>query len=213
MIEIYAVTYNGQPAAATVRGVFGPEGGSIGRNAEHRLALPDPARHVSRLQAKVRHDGARFWISNASDANPLSLNDEEIESGRERPIVPGDELRVGLHVLRVRTPVGPVMDYRPAAASGAEQTLGAKTGAARIVPSGPPPAPVSIDGLLGAGSPAANPFADLLGGSVPLGAPPASPAAGVRDPLADLLAPSQPAATPPRLDPIAAPPRVDPLAA
>ncbi len=211
MIEIYAVSYNGQPSAASMRGAFGPEGGTVGRSPDNRLALADPARHVSRIQAKVRWDGRRYWIANTSEANPLFLNDEEIESGKERPLVAGDELRVGLYVLRVREPVGPTVDYRPAGGSaGTEQTLGA--GAAPRP--GSPPAAASIDGLLGHAGAAANPFADLLGSSSPLASAPAARMdplgalsgnaslagagrAGSADPLAGLGQPARPAAVPP----------------
>jgi hypothetical protein len=50
MIEIYAVTYNGQPAAASVRGAFGPEGGTLGRSPDNRLPLPDPAVEIDSAQ-------------------------------------------------------------------------------------------------------------------------------------------------------------------
>ena len=117
MIEIYAQSYNGQPATADLRCVFGPDGGTFGRGSDNRLCLPDPARHVSREQGRVRWDGARYWIANTSDANPMFLNDEEIEARRERPLAAGDEIRVGLYVLRVREAADAGIEYRPTPAA------------------------------------------------------------------------------------------------
>ena len=39
MIEIYAQSYNGQPASADLRCVFGPDGGTFGRGSDNRLPL------------------------------------------------------------------------------------------------------------------------------------------------------------------------------
>jgi len=208
MIEIYVASYNGRSPPAELKGRFGPAGGTLGRGADNQLVLPDPARHVSRVQARVRYDGARFLIANVSDANPLFLNDAEIESGSEKPLVAGDELRIGLYALGVRAPA-------PAGTVGAPAFAGA----------GGPVAGGPLDPLagLGGGSAGPNPFADLLGPAVapplPLGgagsSPPPRPMAELprmapapssgmastppvsgADPFADLLRPSAPAASP-----------------
>ena len=172
MIEIVAISYNGQPAPAEMRGEFGPDGGTLGRGSDNLLPLPDPARHVSRVQGRVRWDGHRFWIANVSDANPLFLNDEEIDSRKEAPLAPGDELRVGLYVLRVRELPRSGTEARPLAPAGLSR--------AAPPPDVAPPASGlpgdSMQALLGVSSTGGdNPFADLLGGgAVPdlsLGAP------------------------------------------
>ena len=201
MLEIYAQSYNGQPASADLRCVFGPDGGTFGRGSDNRLPLPDPARHVSRVQGRVRWDGVRFWIANTSDANPMFLNDEEIEARRERPLAAGDEIRVGLYVLRVREAADAGIEYRP------------PPPVQRPAPVAPPAAPVaprapihqaSIDSLVGGGGlQSDNPFADLIGGGGAAAAPApapmrtAAPTAPVADSFADLLgSPSAPAAAP-----------------
>jgi len=169
MIEIYAQSYNGQPASADLRCVFGAEGGTFGRGNDNQLPLPDPARHVSRVQGRVRWDGVRYWIANTSDANPLFLNDEEIEARRERPLAAGDEIRVGLYVLRVRDAAEAGVVYRAPPAQVAPPPPAHPS---------PPPAPInqaSIDALVGGSLPGDNPFADLIGASSGPGA--ASPAA------------------------------------
>ena len=85
MIEIYVASYNGRAPSNELSGWFGPEGGTLGRGADNRLVLPDPARHVSRTQARIRFDGTGFFIANISEANPLFVNaglgDFHLQSG------------------------------------------------------------------------------------------------------------------------------------
>ena len=172
MIEIYAQSYNGQPASADLRCVFGPDGGTFGRGSDNRLPLPDPARHVSRVQARVRWDGVRYWIANTSDANPLFLNDEEVEARRERPLAAGDEIRVGLYVLRVREAADAGIEYRPPPSVPRP----APPAAAPLPAAAPAPIrQASIDSLVGGALPGDNPFADLIGGGGGPGAPPPAP--------------------------------------
>lgn len=188
MIEIYAVSYGGRPQPPELAGSFGPDGGTLGRGADNRLSLPDPARHVSRVQAAIRFDGSAYLIRNASEANPLFLNDEEIGYGVERRLVPGDSIRVGLYLLGVRE--AGAAPGRPATAAAGPRPA--------VAASGP------LDPLAGLGqdAPGLNPFADLLGSAVPLAAPDAATAArpappmSSSNPFADLLGTAAAAAPP-----------------
>ena len=191
MIEIYAVSYGGRAQPPELAGSFGPDGGTLGRGADNRLSLPDPARHVSRVQAAIRFDGNAYLIRNASEANPLFLNDEEIGYGVERILVPGDSIRVGLYQLGVRE-AGAAAPIRPGVAPVA-------TPPRPVVPASGP-----LDPLAGLGqdAPGLNPFADLLGTATPLAATGAASAArpappiSSSNPFADLLGTAV-AATPP----------------
>jgi len=195
MIEIQAINYNGRPPTSELRGVFGPEGGTFGRGPDNKLSLPDPARHVSRIQASIRFDGSRYLISNVSAANPLFLNEEEIESGIERAIRPGDGLRVGLYQLVVRE--APQAAPVAAPKTGAEMdTIAGPRGTVKPGAVKPGALPLGLDPLATFGGVASgvNPFADLLGGATPLAGP--------------VSAPARPApATPPR---VPLPPRASP---
>lgn len=151
MIEIYVASHNGRSPQPELKMQFGPEGGTVGRGADNQLVLPDPARHVSRVQARVRYDGTRFLVCNVSEANPLFLNDVEIESGSEKPLVAGDELRVGLYVLGVRVPT-------PTGTAGAPTFVAAQGPLIR--------GPVDPLAGLGGGSAGPSPFADLLGPAI-----------------------------------------------
>jgi FHA domain-containing protein len=100
--EIFVVSYQGSPPVKPASAVFGPEGGTIGRGSANTLVLPDPNRFVSRVQANVAFNGSRMTIANASTANPLLVNDRELEAGATTILTDGDDLRVGLYLLRVR---------------------------------------------------------------------------------------------------------------
>jgi FHA domain-containing protein len=100
--EISVVSYQGAAPADRIAAVFGEDGGTIGRGSGNTLVLPDPNRFVSRLQAKVALDDGRLAITNASSANPLLVNDRELDAGASASSGDGDELRIGLYLLRVR---------------------------------------------------------------------------------------------------------------
>jgi FHA domain-containing protein len=169
MIEIYVASYKGISPPVELKGLFGPEGGTLGRGTDNQLVLPDPARHVSRLQARVRFDEGRFLVASVSNANPLFLNDEEIASGSELPLKPGDELRIGLYVLGVRNATTPSQNVDlPVAAHSASQPRGVAGSGTRSPMVGGP-----LDPLAGLGGSSAglNPFADLLGPDVAVPTP------------------------------------------
>jgi FHA domain-containing protein len=100
MIKLTAVSYNNQASLAPLSAVFGRDGGTLGRSDDNHFVLPDPKNLVSRVQALVKSDGARHWITNLSQANPILLNGKEVDFDREYPFNPGDEIQVGLYVLR-----------------------------------------------------------------------------------------------------------------
>ena len=102
MYEISVVSYQGAAPADRIAAVFDADGGTIGRGPGNTLVLPDPNRFVSRLQAKVAIEDGRLAITNASSANPLLVNDRELDAGGSARLADGDELRIGLYLLRVR---------------------------------------------------------------------------------------------------------------
>jgi len=100
MIKIAVVSYNNEAPADPVFAVFGPEPATMGRNVENFLALPDPKHFVSRTQANIWSSGERHFIHNLSLANPVSINGKEIMAETDVEFQAGDELQVGLYVLR-----------------------------------------------------------------------------------------------------------------
>ncbi|MFZ6731137.1 type VI secretion system-associated FHA domain protein TagH [Undibacterium sp. Ji42W] len=100
MIKIAVVSYNNEAPADPVSAVFGPEPATMGRNVENFLALPDPKHFVSRTQANIWSTGSRHFIHNLSLANPVSINGKEIVAETDVEFQAGDQLQVGLYVLR-----------------------------------------------------------------------------------------------------------------
>jgi FHA domain-containing protein len=55
---------------------------------------------VSRTQALVKSDGVRHTIINLSQANPILVNGREIETNCEYGLKAGDQIQIGLYLLR-----------------------------------------------------------------------------------------------------------------
>ena len=62
-------------------------------------ALPDPALRL-RTQANIWSTGSRHFIHNLSLANPVSINGKEIVAETDVEFHAGDQIQVGLYVLR-----------------------------------------------------------------------------------------------------------------
>ncbi len=108
MIKISAVSYNNTPLTPALTAVFGRSGGTLGRSEENAFVLPDSKHIVSRKQAEIKIDGAQHVIANLSRATPMIVNGTELNYGEEVPLKAGDEIRVGLYVLRAEPHLVPV---------------------------------------------------------------------------------------------------------
>jgi FHA domain-containing protein len=108
MIKITAVSYNNMPLSQPLSATFGRAGGTLGRSEENAFVLPDSKHIVSRKQAEIRADGARHVIANLSRATPMMVNGIELGFGDEHPLMPGDEIQVGLYLLRAEAHLTPV---------------------------------------------------------------------------------------------------------
>ena len=128
MIEIIVVSYSNEAPAQPLSAVFGHQGGSIGRSDDNHFVLPDPKHHVSRLQAMVLSDGDRHRITNLSHANPTILNGTELACDTPHPLQVGDEIQIGMYLLRTRAPA------RPAAQTPQMNHIAAGAGIAIPVP-------------------------------------------------------------------------------
>jgi FHA domain-containing protein len=172
--EISVVSYQGSAPVQPISAVLGQDGGTIGRGPANTLVLADPNRFVSRVQANVAFDGSRMTIANASTANPLLVNDRELEAGARTTLEDGDEVRVGLYLLRIRrlespgstAATGPpspteLSDVSPSASPAAPVDTARKR-LERPAPPGPASL-AAVDPLqLQLGEEGVDPFADLL---------------------------------------------------
>jgi FHA domain-containing protein len=160
---------------------FDERGGTIGRSDSNTMTLPDPARHVSRLQAEVSCAAGMYSLRNVGNANPIIVNGRPLCHGETVPLRDQDQLAIGGYALRVelreQTAQAPLRAVNSRTVIGASARE-AKTGPPRQ--SGATPMPMQNDpfaGLLSTpGKPdAADPFADLLGpASLPAVLAPAS---------------------------------------
>src|SRR5580765_379838 len=179
----------------TIVGEFDARGGTIGRSDSNTMALPDPERHVSRLQAEVSFAAGRFTIRNIGSSNPIIVGGRPVSPGEAVPLHHGEVMTIGGYELQVSLSDGATPPARTggmAKAVDARTVIGAsagegKTNPPRQVVSAPEVDPFA--GLLGAAVPAgaADPFADLLGAS-----PPRVPAAAAKPIAARAPMPSSP---------------------
>jgi FHA domain-containing protein len=201
ILTLKAVSLNDQPLSPSIVARFDAGGGTIGRADHNTLALPDPERHISRLQAEIVLRGDAFMVRNVGAANPVLVGTRALMQGDDCDLAQGDVLRIGGYALLV--------DYRnlndPAEitrgqVAGPRTGTGTGTGADAAWPAGPPSVvgpgrgATTAPGVAAAAQ--ANPFADLLGvgGS----------GVGGSNPFADLLGSAAP--QPPALPPAPPPP-------
>ncbi|WP_306544527.1 FHA domain-containing protein [Malikia spinosa] len=79
---------------------FDPRGGCLGRDDSCELRLPDPQRHVSRLQARIEFDGQGFWLVDLG-SNPTRVDGQALGRGRRLPLAGGERLAIGDYELEV----------------------------------------------------------------------------------------------------------------
>ncbi len=188
-LVIRAVSLAGQPLTHTMTARFDQSGGTLGRSDSNTLALPDPRRHISRLQAEVVLQGGRYALRNAGNANPIVVNQTSVPPGASVALAHGDELQIGAYVLRATLEDPQPRSGVPATGASvipAHTVIMASAGEPKTHPRRKPateapdmrargPRPAASDpqtmGLggidigPGASSPSSNPFADLLGPS------------------------------------------------
>ncbi len=223
-LTLLAVSLNERPLSQPITAHFDSRGGTIGRADHNTMALPDPERHVSRLQAEIVASGPAFLIRNVGAANPIVVAGRPVACGETASLAQGDEIRIGGYLLQADMQMqeaaldvtrGRAM-LTASVAPLAQQPLG-EAEASPLTPS-ISPAPAGFREVLprtGSGS-GNNPFADLLGG--PAAAPAADPFAdifgspssampgSITGPRAPLMVPPPPAvatATPPAVRPAA----------
>ena len=120
---IRAVSLAGQPLSQPITGVFDDRGGTIGRSDTCTLMLPDPERHISRVQAEVSRDERGYAVRNVSHANPIVVNGRPVPSGRSVLLADGDDLQIGSYLLRVSRTSQVTAAPAPAAAPPASPVL------------------------------------------------------------------------------------------
>lgn len=196
-MRISVISFNGAPLPGPLGFDFDSRGGAIGREEGNELTLPDPERHISRVQARIEFDGANFVFVDMG-GNPSSVNGRPVGKGNRVVLTGGERLSIGGYVLEAGFDhAAPVFSNPTQVASGAD--------------------PLGLFGGAPAGSPLfADPFAGVQAGPAAPAVASAPPPAAGDDPFAVFLASARPApaATPAAAahDPFAPPPPAPPPA-
>lgn len=148
MIKISVVSYNNEVLLSAPSAIFDRQSRTLGRSKENYFVLDDPKNLVSRIQALVMSDGARHTIINLSRSTPIVLNGQEIDPDREYDLRSGDEIQIGLYVLRAEAVIESVSSG--SAANSASHAFAPETAAAFQVkpPAGPDIADAPILGTM-----------------------------------------------------------------
>jgi FHA domain-containing protein len=91
----------GQAMQPPLAAEFGNSGGTIGRDASCTLVLPDPYKHISRVQAEISQAHGIFVITDRGSSNPVLKDGQEIGRNRQAPIGDGDLLTIGDYEVEV----------------------------------------------------------------------------------------------------------------
>lgn len=181
-LVIRAHTLKSETLSQAITGHFDERGGTIGRSDTNTLTLPDPERHISRLQAEVWYSNGGFSIRNVGSANAITVNGRPINPGEGTTLGEGDEIVVGGYTMRAT--------LGEAAAPAADTAVDARTVIKASATEGRtnPRNRSSLGGSTLAPPSGSNPFADLLGSAV-------QPSTSASDPFAGLMG-GQPANPP-----------------
>jgi FHA domain-containing protein len=161
-LVIRAHTLKSETLSQAITGYFDERGGTIGRSDTNTLTLPDPERHISRLQAEVWFANGSFSIRNVGSANAITVNGRPVNPGEGATLAHGDEIVVGGYGMRASVadaaepPTEAPVDARTVIKASATETR--TNPKLRVPPTGATAPPASTS--------ASNPFADLLGSGI-----------------------------------------------
>lgn len=103
-MRISVIRFKGAAPAVPIEFDFDARGGTIGRDASCALVLSDPERTVSRLQAKVGYDGARFQLVDHG-SNPTLIDGRPLGKGASVELRGGERIVIGQYELEAQAPV------------------------------------------------------------------------------------------------------------
>jgi FHA domain-containing protein len=117
-LTLRAIALNDSPLSQPITASFDERGGSIGRADTNTLALPDPERHISRVQVQLSWRGAEALVTNVGGPNPVLVNGRLLEQRASAPLAPGGQLQIGGYKLLIEgaAPAAPPPGTRAASA-------------------------------------------------------------------------------------------------
>lgn len=182
-MRISILSHNGVQPAHGASHDFDARGGGIGREDGNELVLPDPERHISRLQARVIFENGEFFLEDQG-GNPSAVNDRPVGRGHRVALREGDRISIGSYILLVEFErATPVFAAAESPKTHAPDPLGL-FGGASVEPAAPDP----------------------FGGTFNASTPKSPPASSSDDPFAVFMMPgSAPAAQSAPADPFSSP--------
>ncbi len=117
-LTLQVVSIDAAPVGQLTLHAFDDGGGSIGRDENNFLALPDKHRRVSRLHATISFPGGMPTITNSSNSLPLSVGEQQLDGGESMPITQGALIEIGPYILQAH--VGAVGRAEPQPTSPAQ---------------------------------------------------------------------------------------------
>ena len=93
-LTLFVLTYRNQPPPRAISTTLRGTGGTIGRQDQNALVLPDPDRVISRTHARVEFRAGSYFVT-ALGQNPIDLNGRPLGAGETAQLSTGDKLTVG----------------------------------------------------------------------------------------------------------------------
>jgi len=93
-LTLFVLTYRNQPPPRAISTTLRGAGGTIGRQDQNALVLPDPDRVISRTHARVEFRAGSYFVT-ALGQNPIDLNGRALGAGETAQLSTGDKLTVG----------------------------------------------------------------------------------------------------------------------
>ncbi len=168
MIKVVVISCVGHSMDPPLAAEFDETGGTIGRSPTNQLVLPDPDKHISRVQAGIVFRGGNYLIINQGSVNPVIHNGLSLGHGNSAVLKDCDEIRICDFVMQVRV-LDPFKDNTlDLGLDASPMPTGAGPGIDSRAPPSRPETPDKATAdpfaMFGANSSAsANPFGDLLG--------------------------------------------------
>ena len=100
-MRLTVLRFMGQALSEPLFSEFGDAGGTIGRDAACTLQLPDPYKHISRIQAEVTGHRGVFVLTDRGSSNPVLKGGSEIGHNKQVVLSEGDLLTVGDYEVMV----------------------------------------------------------------------------------------------------------------
>jgi len=119
MLEVVAIKYNDIAPVLPISCQLPEEGGSIGRDDDNAMTLPDPLRLLSRRHLLIAPNAQNAYrVTNVSTANPAIVNDTSLAPGESWQLNHGDTICIGGYLLQVRITDSPELASSCSGATG-----------------------------------------------------------------------------------------------